>query len=217
MSFLEVSNIIKTYKKSSNIINVLNGFSMTLEGGESVAIVGPSGSGKSTLMHIIGGLDRPDSGSVLFEGEDIFKAGYPIDKYRNNKVGFVFQFHYLLNDFNAIENVAMPAMISGMSMPKALKHAEFLLDKVGLGDRYHHHPNELSGGEQQRVAIARALMNEPRLLLADEPTGNLDLNNSYEIMNIFDRLKSEGVTIIMVTHDEKLTSKFDKRIVLEKH
>lgn len=217
MSFLEILNIVKTYRKSNNIINVLRGFTMTIEKGESIAIVGPSGSGKSTLMHIIGGLDRPDSGTVLFEGEDIFKNGYSMDKYRNEKVGFVFQFHYLLNDFTAIENVAMPAMISGMAMSRALKHAEFLLDKVGLRERYHHHPNELSGGEQQRVAIARALMNEPKLLLADEPTGNLDLTNSYEIMNIFNKLKSEGVTIIMVTHDEKLATKFDKKVILEKH
>lgn len=216
MSFLEILNISKSYRKSNNVIQVLSNFNLSLEKGESVVIVGPSGSGKSTLMHIIGGLDRPDAGAVIFNGEDIFKFGYPLDQYRNKKVGFVFQFHYLLNDFTALENVAMPSMIAGTPINKAIKHAEFLLDKVGLSDRYHHHPNELSGGEQQRVAVARALMNEPELLLADEPTGNLDGANTMEIMKIFDKLKSEGVTIIMVTHDEKLTHNFDRKVVLEK-
>ncbi len=216
MSFLEILNISKSYRKSNNVIQVLSNFNLSLEKGESVVIVGPSGSGKSTLMHIIGGLDRPDAGAVIFNGEDIFKPGYPLDQYRNKKVGFVFQFHYLLNDFTALENVAMPSMIAGTPINKAIKHAEFLLDKVGLSDRYHHHPNELSGGEQQRVAVARALMNEPELLLADEPTGNLDGANTMEIMKIFDKLKSEGVTIIMVTHDEKLTHNFDRKVVLEK-
>ncbi|ADR18046.1 ABC transporter ATP-binding protein [Calditerrivibrio nitroreducens] len=216
MSFLEILNISKSYRKSNNIIQVLNSFTLTIEKGESVVVVGPSGSGKSTLMHIIGGLDKPDTGNIIFKGENIFNQSYPIDEYRNKKVGFVFQFHYLLNDFTALENVAMPAMIAGTPINKAIKHAEFLLDKVGLSHRYHHHPNELSGGEQQRVAVARALMNEPELLLADEPTGNLDGANTLEIMKIFDKLKSEGVTIIMVTHDEKLTQNFDRKVVLEK-
>lgn len=216
MSFLELVNISKSYRKSKNVIQVLSNFNLSVEKGESVVIVGPSGSGKSTLMHIIGGLDKPDTGAVIFNGEDIFKSGYPLDQYRNKKVGFVFQFHYLLNDFTALENVAMPSMIAGTPINKAIKQAEFLLDKVGLSDRYHHHPNELSGGEQQRVAVARALMNEPEILLADEPTGNLDGANTLEIMKIFDKLKSEGVTIIMVTHDEKLTHTFDRKIALEK-
>ncbi|MCX8084294.1 MAG: ABC transporter ATP-binding protein [Calditerrivibrio sp.] len=216
MALLEINYLSKTYRKLNNIINVLSGFSLSVEKGESIVITGPSGSGKSTLMHIIGGLDRPDSGTVVFKGDNIFEKGYDLDSYRNKKVGFVFQFHYLLNDFNAIENVAMPSMISGVPIAKALRHAEFLLDKVGLKDRYHHHPAELSGGEQQRVAIARALMNEPEILLADEPTGNLDGANTLEIMKIFHKLKEEGVTLIMVTHDEKLTSSFDRRITLEK-
>lgn len=217
MAILDILNIFKTYKKGMNHIQVLTGFNLTIEKGETVAIVGPSGSGKSTLLHIIGGLDRPDSGSVIFKNDNIFDSGYKIDEYRNRKVGFVFQFHYLLNDFTAVENVAMPALISGMDMGKALKNAEFLLDKVGLADRYNHYPNELSGGEQQRVAIARALMNDPEIILADEPTGNLDLANSIEVINIFNRLKGEGVTVIMVTHDEKLTDFFDRTIRLEKH
>jgi lipoprotein-releasing system ATP-binding protein len=217
MAFLEIVNLFKTFKKLNNAINVLNGFSMTVGKGESVSVVGPSGSGKSTLLHIIGGLDRPDSGTVIFDGMDIFKNGFSIDEYRNQKVGFVFQFHYLLNDFTALENVAMPAMVSGLPIQKALKHAEFLLDKVGLNNRYNHHPNELSGGEQQRVAVARALMNDPLLILADEPTGNLDLANTLDIMDIFEKLKNEGVTIIMVTHDENLAKRFDKKITLEKH
>jgi lipoprotein-releasing system ATP-binding protein len=216
MSFLEVLSISKSYRKFSNVIQVLNNFSISVEKGESVVIVGPSGSGKSTLLHILGGLDRPNSGSVLFNGEDIFKSGYPLDEYRNKKVGFVFQFHYLLNDFTAVENVAMPALIAGVPLEKAMKHAEFYLDKVGLSHRYNHHPNELSGGEQQRVAVARALMNNPDIILADEPTGNLDGANTLEIMRIFEKLNSEGVTIIMVTHDEKLTSNFDRKVVLEK-
>lgn len=214
---LELININKSFKKGASVINVLNDFNLTVEKGQFISIVGPSGVGKSTLLHITGGLERPDSGIVYFGKESIYdyrKTG--LDYYRNHNVGFVFQFHYLLNDFSAVENVMIPAMIGGDSKGKSHERAEFLLEKVGLADRGSHYPTELSGGEQQRVAVARALMNNPKLILADEPTGNLDRQNSYGVFELFKKLNEEGVTVILVTHDEKLAELSDSEIKLEK-
>ncbi|MEC9492541.1 ABC transporter ATP-binding protein [Flexistipes sp.] len=214
---VELININKTFKKGPAVINVLSDFNLSVEKGQFISIVGPSGVGKSTLLHIIGGLERPDSGIVNFEGEAVYKQkNTGLDSYRNNEVGFVFQFHYLLNDFTAIENVMMPALIGKISKNEAAKRAAEILEKVGMSDRESHYPMELSGGEQQRVAVARALMNNPKLILADEPTGNLDRKNSYGVFELFKKLNEEGVTVILVTHDEHLSGLSDKEIKLEK-
>lgn len=190
---------------------------MKAEEGERAAIVGPSGAGKSTLLQIIGGLDKPDSGMVLFDGENVFeKKGRQLDRYRNGTVGFVFQFHYLLEDFTALENVMIPALIAGKGKNEAKDRASQLLERVGLSDRAEHFPTELSGGEQQRTAIARALMNSPRLILADEPTGSLDKKNSEEVLSMFDLMKQDGITVLIVTHDESIASACDRRIFMEK-
>jgi len=214
---LEIINLNKSFKKGDYTLNVLQNFDMTVESGERVAIVGPSGAGKSTLLQIIGGLDSPDNGAVLFDGENVFeKKGKQLDKYRNSLVGFVFQFHYLLEDFTALENVMMPALIAGDNRAEAEKGAMALLTKVGLADRATHFPTELSGGEQQRASIARALMNRPKMVLADEPTGSLDRKNSEEVLSMFDLMKEEGITVLIVTHDEEIASTCDRKIVMEK-
>lgn len=216
MSLIEIINLNKSFQKGPALINVLDNYSMTVEENDFISIVGPSGAGKSTLLHIIGGLDKPDSGSVEFMGTDIFGKESRIDTYRNEHVGFVFQFHYLLNDFSALENVAMPALIKGDSRKEAFASANQMLEKVGLKDRVKHLPNELSGGEQQRVAVARALMNNPKLLLADEPTGNLDKTNSSGIFELFQQLNEEGLTVIIVTHDEHIAQSCKREIKLDK-
>ncbi|PLX68498.1 MAG: lipoprotein-releasing system ATP-binding protein LolD [Denitrovibrio sp.] len=214
---LEIINLNKSFKKGDYTLNVLQNFDMTVESGERVAIVGPSGAGKSTLLQIIGGLDSPDNGAVLFDGENVFeKKGKQLDKYRNSLVGFVFQFHYLLEDFTALENVMMQALIAGDNRAEAEKGAMALLTKVGLADRATHFPTELSGGEQQRASIARALMNRPKMVLADEPTGSLDRKNSEEVLSMFDLMKEEGITVLIVTHDEEIASTCDRKIVMEK-
>lgn len=214
---LEIVNLNKSFKKGSYTLNVLENFSMSVKSGERVAIVGPSGAGKSTLLQIIGGLDKPDSGTVVFDGENVFeKKGKMLDKYRNNSVGFVFQFHYLLEDFTALENVMIPALIAGVNRSEAEEKAKTLLERVGLSDRAQHFPTELSGGEQQRTAIARALMNGPRMILADEPTGSLDRKNSDEIIDMFDLMKKDGLTVLIVSHDETIADTCDRKVVLEK-
>ncbi len=216
VELINIVNLNKSFKKGPAIIHVLNNFNLTVEEKDFISIVGPSGAGKSTLMHIIGGLDKPDSGSVLFLGQDIFAKENNMDKYRNEQVGFVFQFHYLLNDFTALENVAMPGLIAGGNKKSVYDWAERMLEKVGLKDRMKHLPNELSGGEQQRVAVARALMNQPKLLLADEPTGNLDKENSNGIFDLFRELNDNGLTILIVTHDETLARQTNREVRLEK-
>jgi len=218
MAIISLENINKKFKKGSYELHVLRDFCLEVEQGEQVAIVGPSGAGKSTLLHIIGGLDKPDSGTVLFDGDDIFKKrSKQLDEYRNMTVGFVFQFHYLLDEFSALENVMMPAIIGGMSRQEAKEKAAVLLSKVGLGERLTHYPVELSGGEQQRTAIARAMMNSPKLLLADEPTGSLDKQNSDDVLSMFDMMKQEGYTVMMVTHDMEVAERCDRVITLEKN
>ncbi|WP_164885411.1 ATP-binding cassette domain-containing protein [Geovibrio thiophilus] len=217
MSLLEIIDLNKSFLKGDYRLNVLSGFSMNVEKGEMLAIVGPSGAGKSTLLHIIGGLDKPDSGSVMFQGEDILKLkGKAVDQFRNKDVGFVFQFHYLLEDFTALENVMMPALIGGVNIDAAAKRAKELLTKVGLESRTTHFPAELSGGEQQRTAIARAMMNSPKILLADEPTGSLDKKNSDEVLDMIRLMRDEGVTILIVTHEDAIANSCDRIIRIEK-
>lgn len=182
----------------------------------ALAVEGVSGSGKSTLLHLIGALDKPSSGSIKYDGEDIFKKDDDsIARFRNTNIGFVFQFHYLLNDFNAVENVMMPGLINGLDKSIAYDTACSMLEMVGLSNRLNHRPGELSGGEQQRVAIARAISLKPSVILADEPTGNLDHKTGSDIIKIFFKLNKEyDITIIVVTHNSYVSSMFDKKIVL---
>lgn len=201
-------NIWKEYVTGKNItLPVLKGVNIEIRKGEFVVIVGPSGSGKSTLLHILGGLDKPTSGSVRIFNKDLGKlADEDLAKFRNQSLGFVFQFHHLLPEFTALENVCMPALIAGRSLHEVQSRAESLLSKVGLAHRLDHMPNELSGGEQQRVAVARALMNNPALVLADEPSGNLDEEHSLELHQLLLNLCEElGVTFVVATHNMDLT------------
>ena len=217
MNLLNIQGLNKSFVKGDYKLNVLSDFNMNVDKGEMLAIVGSSGAGKSTLLHIIGGLDKPDSGVILFQGNDILRLkGKSLDRFRNQDVGFIFQFHYLLDDFSALENVIMPALIAGTNINDAIKRGEELLAKVGLKERATHFPSELSGGEQQRTAIARAMMNRPKLILADEPTGSLDKKNSDEVMDMIRLLKEEGVAVLIVTHEDAIADSCDRIIRIEK-
>ncbi len=209
---LSAKNITKSYSQGAGFLPILKGLSVEVTKGESLCIVGSSGAGKSTLLHILGTLDRPDSGQVEFHGENLFeKSEDELAQFRNSKMGFVFQFHHLLAEFTALENVMMPLRISGMKPAEASERAYVSIERVGLAERSHHFPNQLSGGELQRVAIARALVREPEILFADEPTGNLDSQNSLIIQNLFFQLKEErGLTMIAVTHDAQFAGKFSR-------
>ncbi len=200
---LEARGIKKTFFDASRTLHILRGVDLSVESGKVLAISGHSGSGKSTLLHILGTLDRPTAGSVLFRGDDVFaKNGGYLNRLRNQDIGFVFQFYHLLPEFTAIENVMMPGLSKGRGRASCRERAEELLAKVGLSERLSHKPGQLSGGEQQRVAIARALFNEPGVVLADEPTGNLDETTGAGIVDLLWRLNAdEGITIVMVTHD----------------
>ena len=203
-------------RKSFGTLEVLKGIDLTINQGEVVSIVGPSGAGKTTLLQIIGTLDRPDSGRVLFGGVDIsvYKEKQ-LSAFRNRHIGFVFQFHQLLPEFTAVENVMMPALISGASMNDARSRAMEMLDYLHLTDRATHKPAELSGGEKQRVAVARALVNHPQVILADEPSGSLDTQNKEELHRLFFDLRDKlGQTFIIVTHDEQLAATTDRTIRL---
>ena len=203
-------------RKSFGTLEVLKGIDLTINQGEVVSIVGPSGAGKTTLLQIIGTLDRPDSGRVLFDGVDIsvYKEKQ-LSAFRNRHIGFVFQFHQLLPEFTAVENVMMPALISGASMNDARSRAMAMLDYLHLTDRVTHKPAELSGGEKQRVAVARALVNRPQVILADEPSGSLDTQNKEELHRLFFDLRDKlGQTFIIVTHDEQLATTTDRTIRL---
>jgi lipoprotein-releasing system ATP-binding protein len=215
-TILIADNINKTYKKGIYTIEVLKDYSLDVKDGEFIAVVGPSGSGKSTLLHILGGLDKPDSGNIIYKGVNILDNNGYLDRYRNQSVGFVFQYHYLMQDFTAHENIMLPSLIKGDAFKNASKKGEYILGILGLSDRMQHYPSELSGGEQQRAAIGRALINSPEVLLADEPTGNLDRSNSDKILNIFKKLNADGLTIIVVTHDEYIASNAHRVIHLEK-
>lgn len=212
---IKTTGLTKDYQVSkAETLRVLKGIDTEIYEGEIITIVGPSGAGKSTLLHIIGTLDKPTSGNVIFDGEDVFSLGSnDLARFRNTRIGFVFQFHHLLPEFSAIENVCIAAMISGKSMKSVEGKAKELLTEVGLGDRLHHKPSELSGGEAQRVAIARALINDPKVILADEPTGNLDSKNSDEVLHlIFDLRKKYNRTFIIVTHNEVFAQKTDRTL-----
>ncbi len=215
MIILEAKNIYKTYPMGRNNVpgvEVLKGIDLAITKGEIIAIVGASGAGKSTLLHILGALDQPTQGVVYYDGVDIFQMrDEELAKFRNKEIGFIFQFHHLLPEFTALENVAMPALILGKKFKQVSREALQLLKEVGLEDRAHHKPNELSGGEQQRVAVARALMNKPKIVLADEPSGNLDSTNSALLHDLLWNLsKKWGQTFVIVTHNEELAKKADR-------
>ncbi|MBQ4355039.1 MAG: ABC transporter ATP-binding protein [Bacteroidales bacterium] len=203
---------VKSLNKSYGTLQVLKEINLRVEDSAVVSIVGASGAGKSTLLHLIGTLDRPDSGQVLIDGTDIFALNDTDQAaYRNRNIGFVFQFHHLLPEFTAAENVALPAMIAGQSHADALKRAHELLDFLNLGDRLNHKPSQLSGGEQQRVAVARALANNPKIVLADEPSGNLDTQNARKLHQLFFDLRDQfHQTFVVVTHNPELATLADK-------
>jgi lipoprotein-releasing system ATP-binding protein len=203
-------------RKSYGALEVLKGLSLEVATSEIVAIVGPSGAGKSTLLQIMGTLDKPDSGSLMYEGESVFTlADQELSRFRNRKIGFVFQQHHLLPEFTAEENVLIPAMIAGKLGDEQRKHAHELCRILGVEDRLHHKPSALSGGEQQRFAVARALVNKPAVVLADEPSGNLDTRNARELHELFFRLRDEfGQTFVIVTHNSSLADMADRTITL---
>jgi putative ABC transport system ATP-binding protein len=216
MSVISVQDLVRTYDVGEVKVHALRGVTLDIDPGEFVAATGPSGSGKSTLMHILGCLDHPTSGQYFLDGRDVAKlTRNELADVRNNKIGFVFQGFNLLSRTSALDNVELPLLYTNKSMKAAERHKRAMaaLAAVGLSDRAHHHPNQLSGGQQQRVAIARALINQPSLILADEPTGNLDSRTSVEVMGIFQRLNAEqGITVLLITHERDI-AEYATRIV----
>ncbi|MBN2232139.1 MAG: ABC transporter ATP-binding protein [Deltaproteobacteria bacterium] len=212
-----VTALEKEYRLEGKRLPVLRGIDLAVAAGEQLAICGESGAGKSTLLHIMGGLDRPTAGRVVIGGEDVFHwPDHRLALWRNEHVGFVFQFHHLLPEFSALENVAIPLLIRGDRRRKARETAAALLDRVGLGDRLAHQPGEMSGGEQQRVALARALVTRPAMMLADEPTGNLDRQTSREVEDLLFELNREyGMVLVIVTHSQRLAGRMRRTILLE--
>lgn len=210
---IHVTNIHKYYGD----LHILRGVSINIEQGEVISIVGPSGAGKSTLLHIIGTLDRANEGKVLYEGTDVFQlSDKKLGRFRNKQIGFVFQFHHLLPEFTAIENVCIPAHIAGMNVADTKLKAAELLQYLGLEDRLHHKPSQLSGGEQQRVAVARALINDPKVVLADEPSGNLDSDAARELHQLFFQLRKQfNQTFIIVTHNTELADLADRKLTMK--
>jgi lipoprotein-releasing system ATP-binding protein len=213
---IQLKNLSKTFIKDGNRIEVLKGLDFAITRGESLAILGVSGAGKSTLIHILGTVDHPTSGTVLFDDIDVFQWDKKkLAEFRNKTIGFVFQFHNLLPEFSSLENTMMPALIHGIPYRKARERAAAILHEVGLGDRLTHKPGELSGGEQQRVAVARALIMEPEIILADEPTGNLDSETGKKIEDILlDLNRTKRITLVVVTHNRMLADKMSKNIGL---
>ena len=210
---IELRQIRKTYFMGSNSLDVLRGITLSIQRNEYVALMGPSGSGKSTLMNIIGCLDTPSAGTYILNGHDVSKmSDDELAEIRNNEIGFVFQQFNLLPRLSAAENVALPLIYAGVGRKERMERAMVALEKVALQDRSHHKPNELSGGQIQRVAIARALVNNPSILLADEPTGNLDSKTSIEVMQIFGQIQAAGNTVVLVTHEEDIAG-YAKRVV----
>lgn len=211
-----VRELCKSFNNSGSRIDILKGVNLELDAGDTIAVVGASGIGKSTLLHVLGALDRPDSGIFLFQGEDVFLFNsLKLARFRNEFVGYVFQFHHLLPEFSALENAMMPGLIKGLGKKKARKAAESILVKVGLKDRLSYRVGKLSGGEQQRVALARALVLKPVVLLADEPTGNLDKKNSEQVHELLLELNREFcVTLVVVTHNMELASYMSRRATI---
>lgn len=213
---LECRGLEKTYTKEGSLIEVLRGVDLSVQDGETVAILGKSGSGKSTLLHCLGTLETLTRGEILYAGKNLSRLDpASLAAFRNRELGFVFQFHYLLQEFTALENVLLPALIAGEPREKYESRARNLLDDMGLSHRLGHRPAELSGGEQQRVALARAIVMQPRLLLADEPTGNLDSVNAAHVKELLLKLNRErGITLLLVTHDEKIASDFSRQVLM---
>ena len=215
MNVIELKDIVKSYQMGDTIVYALNHVTVNFEKGKFTSIVGPSGSGKSTMMNILGCLDRPTSGEYYLEGKNI--ANYTDDELartRNRRIGFVFQSFNLLSRLTAVENVALPLIYAGVNLEERTRRAEQALTNVGLGTRMYHKPNEMSGGQRQRVAIARALINNPAIIMADEPTGNLDTKSTLEIIDIFEKLTQEGKTVIMVTHEPELAAMTQRILVM---
>ncbi len=212
-AIIETNNLHRSYKIGRKSIEVLHGIDLSIRAGEKVFLCGPSGAGKTTLLYTLAGLERPEQGTVKIDGTDLYSLGRKAQaKFRNSRIGYVFQNYHLLPELTALENVAVPGAIAGWDHSEAAMKA---LERVGLADRAEHLPAELSGGEQQRVAIARAIVNEPKVLFADEPTGNLDSKNSAEIMNILLELATEhGVTLVVVTHDQSLAKAGDRMLII---
>ncbi len=215
MSVIELKDIMKTYQMGDSVVHALYNVNLKIEPGEFTSIMGPSGSGKSTMMNILGCLDRPTSGEYFLDGKEI--AGYDDDELahtRNAKIGFVFQNFNLLAKLTAQENVALPLVYAGVDEEERMERAKKALEAVGLGDRLEHKPMEMSGGQRQRVAIARALINNPAIIMADEPTGNLDTKSSYEIMDIFKKMNESGKTVVMVTHEPDIAEQTKRILVM---
>lgn len=213
---LVCQNLSKAYRDFGEGVRVLNGIDLTIRNGEQLSIIGASGSGKSTLLHLLGGLDRPSAGTVLMDGKNVNRlSATEAGRLRNKTLGFVYQFHHLLPEFTAMENVAMPLLVGGVALREAKQQAEDLLEKIGLKDRMQHKPSELSGGERQRIAIARALVGRPACILADEPTGNLDNRNAAQVFDLFLELNQEmGLAFIVVTHDHNIAKRISKVVEL---
>ncbi|SKA10627.1 lipoprotein-releasing system ATP-binding protein [Trichlorobacter thiogenes] len=215
-SLLEVTGLCKDYRMGAETVQVLKGIDLAISSGTTTALVGASGAGKSTLLHILGALDRPSSGRVTYKGQDLFaRSDRELADFRSSTIGFVFQFHHLLPEFTALENVMMPALIARKERRQAEQQARAILGDVGLEHRLLHRPGELSGGEQQRVAIARALILEPELLLADEPTGNLDAKTSEAIYELLVKIqKQTGISMVIVTHNERIAARMERVVRL---
>ena len=213
----EIKDLVKNYQTESQVLPILKDLNLKVKRGSAICITGPSGSGKSTLLHILGALDRPNSGKILYYNRDISEwTDEQMAFFRRDKLGFVFQFHHLLKEFTVLENIIMPAYIIGKSRKISLQRANFLAESLGLKDRISHYPSQLSGGEQQRVAVARALMNEPEIILADEPVGNLDRKNSLIIRNLFFELHEKfRLTLIAVSHSPFFAEAFSSVLKLE--
>ncbi len=216
-SLLSVRNLFKSFSEGGEEIHVLRGVNLELQEGERLAVVGESGVGKSTLLHILGTLDRPTQGEILYRGQEIpIGDETALSHFRNQVIGFVFQFHYLLPDFSALENVMLPALIQGMGGGRAKTEAQRLLEMVGLKDRMSHRPGKLSGGEQQRVAVARSVVLQPKLILADEPTGSLDFRIGQEVQELLFHLNAEnGAALVVATHNREFAAKIGKQVELK--
>lgn len=214
MDFISVKGVHKSYKKAASAITVLNGIDVDIRAGETVAVLGASGAGKSTLLNILGALDAPTKGEVFYKGRPFSSMNDgELALFRNRTIGFVFQFHHLLSEFTALENAMLPSLIGGVDFKEAKRRASTLLDEVGLGARLDHKPGELSGGEQQRVAIVRAIAQSPEIILADEPTGNLDTKTGEEVFELLLRLnRDKNIAIVAVTHNEALAKRLSRRL-----